>query len=355
MDSEHETAQPDERREQLRAWSGMCLKEQGIADEFSFSMVSGDASFRRYFRASTEQQTFIAVDAPPATEDSETFIAVDELLRQAGVRVPEVFASDLQQGFMLLEDFGDDTYLPKLLAAQARNDSAVPRQLYGDAIAALVTLQARSNKERLDPYDRDELRREMSVFTEWMCVGMFAMKLGDEEQTLLDDTMEFLENAALSQTRVVVHRDYHSRNLLVLADGDSPGVIDFQDAVLGPYTYDLVSLLRDCYVRWPQQDLDFWADQYFAQAQASNIITGVSRAQFIRDFDLMGLQRHMKVLGVFSRLALRDNKTGYLADIPRVIHYFLEVSHRYPEMAGFLDWFQAEVMPRAREKFTLID
>ena len=350
------TEQHDQRQTLLKNWAENWLHErnqnEGKAGSgaLEFSMVSGDASFRRYFRLKDDSQSYIAVDAPVDTEDSESFIRVDELFLAAGVRVPVVYASDLQQGFMLLEDFGDETYLPLLLAAQKSEDSQIPQQLYREAITALVALQSGTNKERLDPYNRAELRREMEVFPEWMCEGFLAMTLSSEERSIIDSAFTFLEDAALSQPTVAVHRDYHSRNLLLISAGDGPGIIDFQDAVTGPYTYDLVSLLRDCYIRWPQSQIDDWASDYLSKAVKAGVVSETEPDQFKRDFDLMGLQRHLKVLGVFCRLYLRDNKSGYLADIPLVIQYFLEVSRRYPELGAFLTWFEAEVLPRAQEK-----
>ena len=345
------------REAQLQQWAEQALHEGnfiGGADRgIDFSIVSGDASFRRYFRLAIGGQTFIAVDAPPEHEDSASFIHVDGLFLGAGVRVPGVYASDLDQGFMLLEDFGDETYLPTLLKARSSEDSASYDRLYKEAIDALVVLQKGADKERLDPYGQAELRREMNLFPEWMCEKFLGMTLDPTARALISSSFEFLEEAALAQPTVAVHRDYHSRNLLVLDSGGGPGVIDFQDAVNGPYTYDLVSLLRDCYIAWPQSRIDEWTAYYLTQALDAGIVSGTTPAQFARDFDLMGLQRHFKVMGIFCRLYLRDNKSAYLADIPLVIQYFLDVSQRYPEMGAFLTWFRAEVLPRAREKLTL--
>ena len=365
LESEHMTQQPETpaseqlelRQTQLRQWAGAALHENNLRqvsdNNFDFSMVSGDASFRRYFRVAFEGQSFIAVDAPPAHEDSASFVHVDELFLQAGVHVPKIYASDLEKGFMLLEDFGDETYLPTLLKAQAGQDATVSNKLYQEAIDALLLMQKGADKKRLAPYDKKALRREMSLFPEWMCEKFLGVELESGSKKLIDDTFSFLEDSALSQPTVAVHRDYHSRNLLILQSGNGPGVIDFQDALAGPYTYDLVSLLRDCYIVWPQSRIDEWAGYYLQGAVDAGILTDVTQAQFTRDLDLMGLQRHLKVLGIFCRLYLRDNKSGYLADIPLVIQYFLDVSQRYPEMGAFLTWFRSEVLPRAREKFKL--
>jgi aminoglycoside/choline kinase family phosphotransferase len=345
------------RESQLQQWAERALAEGnfigGDDHAMAFSIVSGDASFRRYFRLAVDGQTFIAVDAPPDHEDSASFIHVDELFLSAGVRVPKIYAVDLDLGFMLLEDFGDETYLPTLLKAQSSQDSTSSNKLYADAIDALVMLQKGADKERLDPYSQKELRREMNLFPEWMCEKFLGIALDAETREFIDSTFEFLEDAALSQPTVAVHRDYHSRNLLVLNSGGGPGVIDFQDAVCGPYTYDLVSLLRDCYIVWPQSRIDDWARYYLESALKSGIVSGTTPTQLARDFDLMGLQRHLKVMGIFCRLCLRDNKSAYLADIPLVIQYFLDVGQRYPEIGAFLTWFRTEVLPRAREKLTL--
>lgn len=341
----------------LQQWAEHTLVEgnfiAGDGHAMTFSIVSGDASFRRYFRLAKDGQTFIAVDAPPEQEDSARFIQVDELFLNAGVRVPKIYAADLDLGFMLLEDFGDETYLPALVKAQSSQDTAAFNKLYVEAIDSLVFLQKGADKERLGPYSQKELRREMNLFPEWMCEKYLGVTLDAKARELINSTFEFLEEAALSQPTVAVHRDYHSRNLLVLDSAGGPGVIDFQDAVCGPYTYDLVSLLRDCYIAWPQPCIDDWAGYYLESALKAGIVSGTTPAQLARDFDLMGLQRHLKVMGIFCRLYLRDNKSAYLADIPLVIQYFLDVGQRYPEMGAFLTWFRGEVLPRAREKLTL--
>ncbi len=328
------------------------LHETPDADA-ELSIVSGDASFRRYFRTRFRNQNYIAVDAPPEYEDSETFVQVDKLFAEAGANVPEVFATDFKQGFMLLQDFGDDILLNNLEQAQLSKDAKSSDAYYRNAIDALVSFQQHGDKNRLGPYDRQELHREMSLFEEWFCGALLNMKLNSDEKQLIADTLAFLEDSALSQHTVVVHRDYHSRNLMIVAGETSPGIIDFQDAVAGPYTYDLVSLLRDCYISWPQQQVVEWADYYLAQAQAAGITKSVTRQQFFRDFDLMGLQRNLKVMGIFSRLSLRDNKSRYLADIPLVIHYFMESSSRYSELSPFREWFQSRVLPLAKERLPI--
>ncbi|MAS61884.1 MAG: aminoglycoside phosphotransferase [Gammaproteobacteria bacterium] len=323
-------------------------------------MVSGDASFRRYFRAVQNQKTFIAVDAPPEHEDSAAFVKVCGMFRDAGVHAPEVYAVDCEQGFMLLEDLGDAMVLPEMLACQAGRDINKPDRIYRIAIDTLVRIQLCGNQEILGAYSRTELRREMDLFTEWFLLAFLELDLSAAEKDLIDQTMTVLEDAALAQPTVLVHRDYHSRNLMLLeqtptAEGDNAdvfelGVIDFQDAVHGPYSYDLVSLLRDCYIRWQPEQVASWGRYYLTAAQSQGLLSGLAEAAFFRDFDLMGLQRHLKVMGIFCRLYLRDNKSQYLADIPLVSKYFLEVSSRYPELGNFVEWFQRRVIPTAQEK-----
>lgn len=323
----------------------------------ALSQVSGDASFRRYFRLALESMpsqpgapsSLIAVDAPPATEDSAAFIALSQRLIAAGLRAPRVHASDLDSGWMLLEDLGDRLLLSALLAADASHVDA----LYAPAFEALVALQLGVDANALPPYDADRLRAEMALFETWFLGGLLGYEPSAPQRTLLGDAVNFLSEAALSQPQVAVHRDFHSRNLMLLEDG-SLGVIDFQDAVAGAYTYDLVSLLRDCYVSWPAPRVQAWALQFHAQLAARLPAAALrSPAQFLRDFDLMGLQRHLKVMGIFARLHLRDNKSAYLADIPLVMDYFSTVARQHAELAGLSAWFDAEVGPRAAAALAL--
>ena len=352
VDSETGKSSQSQRERQLQEWVDAelerLLKESAL--HAPLKIASDDASFRRYFRATVNGSTYIAVDAPPEHEDSEQFVKVAELLQKAGVRVPKVFSFDFESGFMLLEDFGDGTYLPALLDIKNANDVETADRIYKQVVDALVLIQSYSLKGQLDPYDRAELRREMDLFEEWFCTGLLKMEISDDEHTLIAGALRFLEDSALSQATVLVHRDFHSRNLMLLGQDIGPGIIDFQDAVIGPYTYDLVSLLRDCYISWSPDLVTKWADYYLHQARISGVGVPADAAQFTRDLDLMGLQRHLKVLGVFARLAIRDNKTRYLADIPLVIHYFMEISSGYPELGAFREWFQATVLPLAKKR-----
>ncbi len=354
----------DIRKAQLTDWVNeqlSILMARQLID-VELSSVSGDASFRRYFRAQLARESFIAVDAPPENENSGLFVQIAGYLRGAGVKSPKIFAQNIPDGFMLLEDFGDRLYLHRLLELQASGLDAMSEyqveRLYKDAIAALHKIQQGVDKERLAPYDGEKLLGEMRLFEDWFCGRFLEMKLSDEERGLIASSFAFLQEAALSQTQLAVHRDYHSRNLLILDEGvygagAGPGIIDFQDAVAGAYTYDLVSLLRDCYIRWSPQFVEKMALNYFDLASTSGLIRGVSAGQFLRDLDLMGLQRNFKVMGIFARLSIRDNKPQYLADIPLVIQYFLEVACKYEEMAPFLNWFEANILPKAKTKLRL--
>ena len=336
----------------LQQWVCRALEVPVGSSVPPLSMVSGDASFRRYFRASWQGHSYIAVDAPPQHENSSAFIRVCRMLRAAGVRAPEIFASDLERGFLLLEDFGDSQLLPKLSRLQSDGESLRAGAIYQSALQTLLLIQRSPEKERLDPYDRDQLRSEMQLFTDWFCKAFLELELSDSEHAVIDQAMHFLEEAALSQPTVMVHRDFHSRNLMLLDNSAAPalGVIDFQDAVHGPYSYDVVSLLRDCYLRWEPETVNRWALAYWQAARADGLLADVSEAQFLRDFDLMGLQRHLKVMGIFCRLSLRDNKSQYLADIPLVSQYFLEVSRQYPELGDFVEWFNRRAMPVADQR-----
>jgi aminoglycoside/choline kinase family phosphotransferase len=296
--------------------------------DYEIRPASTDASFRRYFRVSANGVTHIVMDAPPGREDPRRFIEVARRLLDLGLNVPEVLEQDLDQGFLLLTDLGSQMYLPHL------NDDTVER-LYGDALGALVVLQAGifTDPTFLPEYDAALLGRELEIFREWYLGRHLAVTLNPDQQRALDDSYARLIAAALEQPRVWVHRDYHSRNLMITAR-NNPGILDFQDAVRGPVTYDLVSLLRDCYIRWPQERVAEWAMGYYDLARQSGLPVGEDEDRFLRWFDLMGVQRHLKAAGIFARLNHRDGKPGFLADIPRTLGYVLDVSGRYPELAG---------------------
>ena len=364
----------DQRMDALVAWARHCLEDMTgyspIVGEVE--VVSGDASFRRYFRLRFErelqcdqelvseskrqyllQSQFVLVDAPPAHEDCEQFVRIARLFRKAGVLTPRVLEVDYDRGFMLLQDFGDDLYLPAL------QEGVNVDEMYRAAMTSLVQLQAQGDTAGLPSYDRALLRKELNLFNDWFCERFLELMLNDDERALLERTWTFLEDAALSQDQVCVHRDFHSRNLMLLSPDpelnpdQAPGVIDFQDAVIGANTYDLVSLLRDCYIVWPAERVRAWALEFREMALAVNLIKNDSdhdERSFLRDFDLMGLQRHLKVIGIFSRLNLRDGKSSYMADIPLVIDYVLQVAAQHPEMNEFMQWFQSKILPLATPK-----
>jgi len=319
-------------------------------DQIVLKAIASDAGFRRYFRfaslctiPSPTLPTVLAVDAPPQTEDTRQFVALARYLRAQGVRTPEIVAADETQGLLLVEDFGDRLIFNELNASNV--DAG-----YRKALDTLLSLQRCQDNPKLIPrYDRALLRRELEICSEWFVGKMLGYSLNADEIKLLERTFTLLENAALAQTQTLVHRDYHSRNLILCDDGEL-GVIDFQGALWGAVTYDLVSLLRDCYLRWPAAQVNRWALDYREIALTTSIIPATTEAQFIQDFDWMGLQRHIKVLGIFARLQLRDGKMGYLKDLPLVIRYILETANRYAEMRPFADWFCTALLPLAEQQ-----
>lgn len=326
----------DVRLQQLEQWVSTIAAEQGLAlSSDTLIPVSGDASFRRYFRAAGKQVNWIAVDAPPEKENSAPFVTLARDWFSRGVRVPAILAADLELGFMLLEDFGDRLLLPELVP-----DSA--DRLYGQALETLLQIQ-QIPADDLPPYDEALLRREMGLFDEWFLDRLLGLQLGDDEQQLLAGIKTQLVESSLSQPQVTVHRDYHSRNLMPLPDGGL-GVIDFQDAVRGAHTYDLVSLFRDSYIRWPDERVRGWVEEFRCALQAAGADVAESD-QFLRDFDWMGMQRQLKVLGIFSRLSLRDGKDGYLADMPRTLGYLLRAAARYSETQPFAHWLEQRIVP----------
>jgi hypothetical protein len=324
----------DPRQSQLETWlSDAC----GLA-RFAVTPASGDASFRRYFRVTlADGTTRIAMDAPPAHEDCGPYLHVGAELAAIGLHVPTVQVAAPELGFLLLEDLGDTLYLDVLDAASAD-------RLYGDALGALAVLQACGPRTGLPPYDEPLLQREMALFRDWLCGRLLGVPLDAADHARLDRTFAVLTGNALVQPQVCVHRDYHSRNLMVSIP-PTPGILDFQDAVVGPVTYDLVSLLKDCYVRWPQHRVDDWAMGYFELAVQSGVLDGAMEGGFLRWLDLMGAQRHLKAAGIFARLWLRDGKPGYLKDIPRTLGYIVEAAGRRPELADLAALIEDRVLP----------
>lgn len=313
------------------------------AAALTVSPLSGDASFRRYFRVRRDAASWIAVDAPPATEKNAEFVAIASALAGGGVAAPKIVAADIKRGFLLLSDLGD-TLLLDVLTADNVDDH------YRHATDLLITLQqVPTQGARLGSYSRQLLWQEMELFPQWFVQGLLQRPVETEERRLLDRIFGLLVSSALEQPQVFVHRDFHSRNLMLVGD-EQLATIDFQDAVAGPVTYDLVSLLRDCYVVWPQHRVQAWMNLYCAKAQAAGVLRSVDIRQFQRWFDWMGLQRHIKVLGIFARLYLRDGKNRYLGDLPTVIDYTLDIARRYPQLAGFVEWFEVALIPAINDQ-----
>ena len=313
-----------ERLEYLRQWT----RQQLDWPDIELTPASVDASFRRYFRIQQGDASYILMDAPPDKEDCRSFIHVSELLLGLGLHVPEILARNLERGFLLLSDLGRRLYLDEL------NEKSVDR-LYGDALGALAALQSCDpDNSSLPLYTSELLLFEMSLFRDWLIGAHLNIRLDQAQQQDLKNSCELLAENALQQAAVCVHRDFHSRNLMVSAY-NNPGILDYQDAVIGPVTYDLVSLLRDCYISWPRQRVEDWAMGYFELAQQTGILrqNQVNEQQFLKWFDWMGVQRHLKAAGIFARLNHRDGKPGYLDDIPRTLGYVTDVCSRYNELS----------------------
>ena len=303
-----------ERSQQMQHW----LEGLGYS-EYRLSPASEDASFRSYLRLETGDDSFVVMDAPPDKESCVSFIQVAEMLRNAGLNAPEVIAQDLDLGFLLLTDFGNDSYLSQL-------DETSMQTLYSDALDALHRMQSRIDGDDLPAYNEQLLLQEMDLFHDWFLNRLLDIQLDADQLASWNRIKQKLVDNGLAQPRVFVHRDYHSRNLMKL-DVGNPGILDFQDAVLGPVTYDLVSLLRDCYIAWPPDQVEAMVRDFHQQAVADGRVDA-DADQFVRWFDLMGIQRHLKAIGIFSRLKIRDGKAGFLPDIPRILEYVLEVSDR---------------------------
>jgi len=336
--------QPEERLDQLTRWLRTQLDglhAQGAPDNLTLEPLAGDAGCRCYYRLNTEPP-MLAVDAPPQSENSAHFAQLSQYLLQHHIATPTIAAVDADNGYLLVEDFGD-----RLLQRALRQQPESATALYGEALMQLLALQQTPASELFPDYDRARLRRELDLFPEWFLGGLLDSAPDESESQMLESLFTLLENSALEQPQVAVHRDFHSRNLLIRPDGGM-GIVDFQDAVWGPVTYDLVSLLRDCYIRWPADQIRQWALGYGNLAAGIGLLDDVTEAQFMHWFDLMGLQRHLKVLGVFARLSLRDGKHDYLKNLGLVIRYILEVSARYPELKDFRYWFEHSVLPKAQ-------
>ncbi|MGH8209138.1 MAG: aminoglycoside phosphotransferase family protein [Steroidobacteraceae bacterium] len=306
--------------------------------------ASADASFRRYFRAFNNGTTLIVMDAPPGKEDVRPYLKVTRLLETLGAHVPHVHEADIARGLLLLEDLGGTHYLARL---NARDD---PERLYADALHVLADIQVRGEDAaaELAPYDREPLAREVALMPEWFLGRHLALELSASETQMIAAAFEFLISEALVQPAVFVHRDYHSRNLMVVADRN-PGILDFQDALRGPIGYDLVSLLKDCYISWPRERAVRWVSGYRAllrsRGAAGTRLSGMDDTEFLRWFDLIGVQRHIKVLGIFARLWYRDGKPGYLDDLPLTLEYVRDTCTRYCELADLARFLEQRVVP----------
>jgi len=297
------------------------------SDDFSIAPASDDASFRRYFRIQRgeAQASLVAMDAPPDTENCEPFVHVARLFAEAGVHVPKIPTQDLEQGFLLLSDLGSTTYLDAL-------DEHNAGRLYEDALDALLKIQRASRPGVLPDYDRELLEKELRLFPDWYIARQLQRELDAAQLQTLEKAFSTILGNNLAQARVFVHRDYHSRNLMVCEP--CPGILDFQDAVYGPITYDLVSLLRDAYIAWDEERVIDWAIRYWERARAGGLPVAGDFADFYRDFEWMGAQRQLKVLGIFARLSFRDGKGGYLKDQPLVMSYLRRTCGRYRELAA---------------------
>ena len=312
-----------ERLQALQAWAARQLG----GDSLDIAPASADASFRRYFRVTAKGRDYIVMDAPPAHEDCRPFIAVARLFGAAGVHVPQVLAQDLDQGFLLLTDLGNTTYLSAL------NESTA-RELYLASNDALIRIQQASRPGVLPEYDRALLTRELMLFPEWYVAKHLGVAMKDEQKAILDTVFERILANNLAQPQVYVHRDWHSRNLMV--SEPNPGILDFQDAVYGAITYDLASIYRDAYIQWDEEHQIDWVIRYWEKARAARLPVREDFGDFWRDFEWMGAQRHIKVLGIFARLYHRDGKDGYLKDMPLVMHYLRKVCERYDELKPLL-------------------
>ena len=312
------------------------------SDQFETHFLAGDASFRRYARIKLNNKTFMLMDAPPEKEDCGPFVSIDEFFAAHGVRVPKIVAKDLTQGFLLLEDFGD------VLLSTLLNDQTVD-DYYAQCFKQLIQLQDIDGTAHFPEYSYDKLISEMELLTDWLLPALQIQPTA-EESALIKRTFAILANAALAQPQVIVHRDFHSRNLMKINDDTELGVIDFQDAVIGADTYDLISITRDAYVQWNAERVYRWFKMFY------DLLPAASKQdrdfeQFKKDADMMAIQRHIKILGIFVRLFERDGKSGYLKDLPRVMWYLLEESKPYPELQPFMHFIHTTVMPKFTAKY----
>ncbi len=309
------------RQAQLQDW----LNKNLLLKRFSFNQIAGDASFRKYYRLLFDDgNSAIAVDAPPEYENCKIFLDITERLRSIEVYAPKVLNYDLDKGFMLIEDLGDDLYLSKL-----REETA--DTLYKDAIDTIIKIQKNGNIQNLPTFNQQDVQTEINLFIDWFLIKHLKKNIKIDEMRRLKECFEYLKNNAINQPKFFTHKDFHSRNL-IFTEGNNPGVIDYQDAVNGPISYDLVSLLRDCYISWPEEKVQLWVNFYKEKAKEAGLLNSYEFEFFQEWFDSMGIQRHLKAIGIFSRLYHRDGKKNYIKDIPRVMTYIIEVSDRWSEL-----------------------
>lgn len=326
----------DERIAAMQQW----LTASGLA-AFNLQPMLGDASFRRYFRIHTPQGSWVAMDAPPVKENCHSYVAIANALRKMQLNTPEIIAADLNQGFLLLTDMGDTTYLQALTIDNAD-------QYYELALDALSVLQGvrMINDYAISSFNSEFMWKEWASHKEWFLDKLLGLTFSSAEEKL-DACFHQLVESAISQPQVFMHRDYHSANLMLLPSSPewAVGILDFQDALWGPVTYDLVSLLRDCYVSWPRERVEKWALSYRDKLSKLGVLSQVDASQFLRWFDWMGIERHLKALFTFARKHVRDQQSSYLQHIPRTLHYLLTVSERYPELQFLHHYFKTEVEP----------
>ena len=330
-------AQTDARLALIREWLSRDLR---LPHE-RLAPASSDASFRRYFRVFSPRGTYIVMDAPPGREDVRPYLKVSALLAALGAHVPQVHEIDAPRGLLLLEDLGTVSYLQRL------EGGGDPDALYADALRVLAEIQARGAERarELDPYDREALARELALMPAWFLRKHLGIEPSDADRKILDETFEFLISAGLAQPTVFVHRDYHSRNLMVVGERN-PGIIDFQDALRGPVGYDLVSLLKDCYISWPRTRVKAWVREYrLMMHERASHSAGANDTQMLHWFDVIGIQRHLKVLGIFARLWYRDGKSGYLEDLPLTLRYVVDACARFPPLQPLREFLLHQVVP----------
>ncbi len=355
-----------QRQQQLTKWLHSLFPDE----PFTLAPASADASFRRYFRVTFQKHeekaaigkrgeqpdmhdvsrlvgSLIAMDAPPQHEDCRPFLHVARLFEAAGAHVPHLYAQDLEQGFLLLSDLGNTTYLQAL----AGGETGIARTLYGDATDALINIQLASRDNELPPYDEALLMREMRLFPEWYIAKHLNVTLDNVQNAKLEAAFARIIANNLAQPRVYVHRDYHSRNLMKLEESN-PGILDFQDAVYGPITYDLASLFKDAYIRWEEADIIDWLIRYWEKARKAGLPVHNDFSEFYRDYEWMGVQRHLKVLGIFARLYHRDGKDGYLKDLPLVMSYLRAACARYIDLKPLLNLLDTLEPQISKEGYT---